>query len=100
MRIVSGRETISLRVDNGTALCAITDQHGAEVHRAEVSAQTHPDVQRLVQRCAAIVASVRDQRELDTSSAVAEPARRKLWAGIWSWFARHIRPWLTYAARS
>ena len=97
MRIVSGRETISLRVSDGTAVCEITDQHGNEVYCDEAGAPTRPDVQRFVTGCASVVASMREQRALDASNAAAEPARRKLWAGIWPWCARRIRRWLTYA---
>ena len=98
MRIVSGRETINLRVSDGTAVCEITDQHGVVGCREEAHAPTRPDVQRFVTGCASAVASMREQRALDASNAVAEPARRKLWAGIWPWCARRIRRWLTCAA--
>ena len=95
MRIVSGREIISFKVSDGTAVCEITDQHGQEVHREETGVQALSDVERLVERCAAIVASLRQQREVDASYAAAAPARQKLWAGIWPWWARRIRRWLT-----
>ena len=99
MRIVSARETISLRVSDGTAVCEITDQHGNEVYCDEAGAPTRPDVQRFVTGCASVVASLREQRELDASYAPAQPARRNRWAGIGLWCARHIRRWLTYATR-
>jgi hypothetical protein len=98
MRIVSGRETISLRISIGTALCEITDPHGAVAYREEANAQTPSDVQRFVTGCASVVASMREQRALDASYVAADPARQKRWAGLWLWCARRIRRWLTYAA--
>ena len=100
MRIVSGREIINLRVSDGTALCEITDPAGVVAYREEVGARARSDVQRLVEGCAAIVVSLREQRALDASNAATEPARQQRWAGIRSWCTRHIRRWLTHATRA